>query len=114
MVPTASDAVPTLTDDLRAENLALLRDMKSTCLKMVDEARTQCLFIAEKILGDTRIKTIELLDEGRVRSIVIMEELRILAERVNAASLGLSAQGMVLYSGSYLWILPVVSLMVLL
>lgn len=76
------DALPRVSDEMRAENLALLRDMRGTCVKMVEEAKAQSLMITEKILEETRVKTTQIVEEARVKSAQIMEELRLVVERL--------------------------------
>jgi len=77
-----ADAVFKGSDEMRAENLALLRDMRGTCVKMVEEAKSQSLLVTEKILEETRVKTTQIVEEARVNSSLIMEELRLVIERL--------------------------------
>ncbi|XP_024368247.1 uncharacterized protein [Physcomitrium patens] len=84
--PAEQSAKVVLSDELRAENLAFLRDMRSTCIKMVEEARTQSLVISEKMLVETRAKTTQIVEEAREKSSQIMEELRLVAERLGAVA----------------------------
>lgn len=70
------------SDEVRAENLALLRDMRGTCVKMVEEAKAQSLHVTEKILEATCVKTTKIVEEARLKSSVIMEELRLVIERL--------------------------------
>jgi len=77
-----ADALPKVSDEMRAENLALLRDMRGTCVKMVEEAKEQSLLVSEKILEETRAKTTQIVEEGRVVSAQILEKLRLVVERI--------------------------------
>jgi len=81
-----ADALPKVSDEMRAENLALLRDMRGTCVKMVEEAMAQSLLITEKILEETRVKTTQIVEEARVKSSQIMEELRLVVERLGTTA----------------------------
>ncbi|XP_024368494.1 uncharacterized protein [Physcomitrium patens] len=73
-----------LSDEIRAENLAFLRDLRGTCVKMVEEARTQSFLISERMLEETRAKATQIVEEAREKSSQIMEELRLVAERLGA------------------------------
>lgn len=77
-------ALPKVSDEMRAENLALLRDMRGTCVKMVEEAKSQSLHITEKMLEETRIKATQIVEEAKLKSAEIMEELRLFVERIAA------------------------------
>jgi len=81
-----ADAVSKVSDEMRAENLALLRDMRGTCVRMVEEAKAQSLLVTEKILKETRVKTTEIVEEARLKSSLIMEELVLVIKRLGTLS----------------------------
>lgn len=119
----ASVAKIVLSDEFRAENLSFLRDMRGTCVKMVEEAKIQSLLISERMLEETRAKTTQIVEEAREKSSQIMEELRMVVERLgavagqngrmNGSSVNYSEnpfQGMVVILNSRCWILNIVHL----
>jgi hypothetical protein len=73
-----------LSDELRAENLSFLRDMRGTCVKLVEEAKTQSLLISERILTEVCAKTTQIVEDATGKSSQIMEELRMVIERLGA------------------------------
>jgi hypothetical protein len=95
-----------LSDELRAENLSFLRDMRGTCVKLVEEAKTQSLLISERILEEICAKTTQIVEDATEKSSQIMEELRMVLEGLGAIagqnermnSSGILFQGMVVIS----------------
>jgi len=73
-----------LSDELRAENLSFLRDMRGTCMKLVEEAKTQSLLISERILEEICAKTTQIVEDATEKSSQIMEELRLVLEGLGA------------------------------
>lgn len=66
------------------EHLSFLRDMRGTCVKLVEEAKTQSLLISERILTEVCAKTTQIVQDATGRSSQIMEELRMVIERLGA------------------------------
>jgi hypothetical protein len=80
----ASVRTVVLSDELRAENLAFLRDMRGICVKLVEEAKTQSLLISEGILEEVCAKTSQIVEDATEKSSRIMEELRMVLKRLGA------------------------------
>ena len=66
------------------EHLSFLRDMRGTCVKLVEEAKTQSLLISERIFTEVCAKTTQIVQDATGRSSQIMEELRMVIERLGA------------------------------